>query len=172
MVDMLASNDWCNGVALLRGTLNAAILKLQTLLLKTGLDGIWIAVHMLAMLDGDHVVGVLLRQNLAVLDRLHRSVVVVLVHLTIDGSRSLFMTVLADLLIHDCRSDLLMDSGVMMTRLRPVKLEVSHVLQTLLFLQATESYGHADPMLAGKSRLVNDQETGVRSVGWEYWVRT
>lgn len=57
---MLSSDDWCNRVALMRGTLGASVLKLQTLLLETGLDGFWVAVLVLTMLNRNNVVLVLL----------------------------------------------------------------------------------------------------------------
>lgn len=60
VVDVLSSDDWCNRVALMRGTLGASVLKLQTLLLETGLDGFWVAVLVLTMLNRNNVVLVLL----------------------------------------------------------------------------------------------------------------
>lgn len=119
MVDMLASNDWCNGVGFLGTSFGTSALKLQTLLFETSLYGFRVTVLVLTVLDRDHAVYVLLRQHLSVLDRLNRSVVMVLVHLSVDGGLSLLMTVCADFLIHNSRSYLFMDGGVMMTRLRP-----------------------------------------------------
>jgi len=119
MMNVLASNDWCYGVRFFRTSLSASILELQTLLLETSLDGLSISVLVFTVFDWDHVVNVLLWQHFTVFDWLHGSVVVILVHFAIDGGLSLLMTVRADLLIHNSRSDLLMDGGVMMTRLGP-----------------------------------------------------
>jgi len=119
MVDMLASDDWCNGVGLLCTSLGTSILELQTLLFETSLNGLGVAVDVLTVLDRDHVVFMPLRQHLAVLDRLDRSVIVILMHLSVDGGLSLLVTLLEDLLIHHSRSDLLVDGGIMVTRLGP-----------------------------------------------------
>ena len=43
----------------------------------------------------------------------------VLVNLTVNGSGDLFMLVLLDGLVHDGRGNLLVDGGVMVTRLVP-----------------------------------------------------
>ena len=119
MVDMLSSNDWCNGVGLLGTSLGTSILELHTLLFETSLDGLGVAVDVLTVLDRDHVVFMPLRQHLAVLDRLDGSMVVILMHLSVDGGLSLLVTVFEDFLIHHSRSDLLVDGGVMVTRLGP-----------------------------------------------------
>ena len=73
----------------------------------------------LALLNGGHAVGVLFWENFAILDWLDRGVVMVLVHLTINGSLSLLMTLLDHLLLHNGGSDLLVDCGVMVTGLVP-----------------------------------------------------
>lgn len=49
----------------------ASVLELHALLLQTGFDRFLVAMLMFPVLDGDHVMCVLLRQNLAVLDWLH-----------------------------------------------------------------------------------------------------
>ncbi len=125
MVDMLASNDWCDGVALLCANLGTSRLELLTLLFETSLDSLVVTMMVLAVLHRDDVMSVLLGQHLAVLDRLYRGVVVILVHLTVDGSLSLLMTVLANLFVHNSGSDLLVNGRVMMTRLGPARIEVS-----------------------------------------------
>lgn len=70
-MDMLSSDDWCNGVTLLSGTLGASALELHTLLFKTSLDGLGITVLVLAVLNRDDVVGVLFREHLTVFDWLN-----------------------------------------------------------------------------------------------------
>lgn len=119
VVDMFSSNHWCHGVSLLSTTLYSCILELCTLLFETCFDGRFIAVMVLPMLDGDNVVFVLFRKDFAVFDWLDRGMVVVLVHLTVDGGLSFFMANLCDLLVHNGRRHFLMDSGVMVTSLVP-----------------------------------------------------
>ena len=116
---MFASDDWCDGVGLLCTCFGASVLKLQTLLLKTGFDSVRITMLNLTLLDRSHAVGVLFGKNFAILDWLDGSVVMVLVYLAVYSCLSLFMTLLNDLLIHNCGSDLLMDRGVVMTGLLP-----------------------------------------------------
>lgn len=120
MVDVLAGNGRCNGVALTDAALNTGVLELHTLLLKTSLDGGIVTVILLALLNGGHLVNVLLGENFTVLDWLHRGVVVILVDFTVDGSGGLLMTVLGDALIDYGRGDNLVDGGVIMTGLAPV----------------------------------------------------
>ena len=119
VVDMLSSNHWCYGVTLLDTAIYPLILELCTLLFETCFDGLIITMTELSVLDGDHVVLVLFRKDFAVFDWLDRGMVVVLVHLTVDGGLSFFMADLCDLLVHNGRSHFLVDSGVMMTSLVP-----------------------------------------------------
>lgn len=122
MVNVLASDHWSDRVGLLGTGINTLVLELKTFLLETGLDGLGVAMNVFTVLDRDYVVSVLLRQHLAVLYGLYRSVIMILMHFTIDGGLSLLMTVLAYFLFHNGRGDLLVDSGVMMTSLGPNKL--------------------------------------------------
>ena len=117
---MLASNDRRNRVGLLGTSFRAAVLELQTLLFKASLDGVGVTVLDLTLLNGGHSVGMLFRENLAILDRLDRGMVMVLVHLAINGCLSLLMTLLDHLFVDHGGSDLLMDCGVMVTSLLPV----------------------------------------------------
>lgn len=119
VVHVLASNDRCNGVGLLGTNFSAGVLELRTLSFQTSLDGILVTVLDLALFNGGHAVGVLFRENFAILDWLDRGVVMVLVHLAINGSLRLLMTLLDHLLLHNGGSDLLMDCGVMVTSLVP-----------------------------------------------------
>ncbi len=116
---VLASDDWCNGVGLLGTDLSAGVLELHTLLFEASLDGVGVTVLDFTLLNCSHSVGVLFRQNLAILDWLDRGMVVVLVHLAINGSLSLLMTLLEHLLIDNGGSDLLVDCGVMVASLLP-----------------------------------------------------
>jgi len=125
VVNMLAGDDWCNRVCFFRATFSASILELRTFLLKTSLDGIWIAMLMLAVLNRDDVVSVLFREHLTILDWLHGRVVMVLVDLAVNGGRCLFMTGLLDFLIHNGGSNLLVHGGVMMASFVPKRGQVS-----------------------------------------------
>ncbi len=122
VVDMFSSNHWCHGVTLLGTALYPRILELRTLLLETCSNGLFVAMAELPMLDGDDVVLVLFRKYFAVFDWLDRGMVVVLVYLTVNGGLSFFMANLCDLLVHNGRCHFLVDSGVMMTSLVPVKM--------------------------------------------------
>ena len=73
----------------------------------------------LTLLDRGHSVGVLFRENLAILDWLDRSVVMVLVHLAINSCLSFLMTLLDNLFIYYGGSNLFVNGGVMMTSLLP-----------------------------------------------------
>ena len=119
VMDMFSSNHWCHGVGLLDTTIYPLVLELCTLLFETCFDGLFITMMVLPMLNGDNVVLVLFGKDFAVFDWLDRGMVVVLVHLTIDGGLSFFMANLYDLLIHNGRSHFLVDSGIMVTSLVP-----------------------------------------------------
>ena len=122
VVDMFSSNNWCHGVTLLGTALDPRILELCTFLLETCSDGLFVTMTELPMLDGDYIVLVLFRKHFAVFDWLDRGVVVVLVHLTVNGGLSFFMANLCDLLAHNCRCHFLVDSGVMVTSLVPSEM--------------------------------------------------
>lgn len=68
VVHVLASNHRCNGVGLLGPCFSTGVLELHTLLFKTSLNSIGVAVLDVTFLDCGHSVGVLFRENLAVLD--------------------------------------------------------------------------------------------------------
>lgn len=119
MVDVLASDHRSDGVGLFCTGFTTGVLELEAFLLETGLDRFGIAMDVFTVLDRNHIVSVLLGQHLAVLYGLHRSVIMILVHFTIDGGLSLLMTVLAYFLVHNGGGNLLVDSGVMMSSLGP-----------------------------------------------------
>ena len=77
---------------------------------------------MFTVLDGDHVVRMLLGQDLTVLDRLDGCVIVVLMNFTVNGSGGFLMTVFGDVFVHDGGCNFLVDSGVMVTGLVPAKV--------------------------------------------------
>ena len=60
VVDVLASDDWCNGVGLFLLHTTGA-LELSSLLLKTSLYSLGIAMDVVTLLDGKNVGVVLLR---------------------------------------------------------------------------------------------------------------
>ena len=120
MVDVLASNDWGDGVGLFLGHTTVA-LELRRFLFEAGLDCIGIAMLMVTFLNRNDVVMMFLGKDFTVKDRLNGGVVMVLVDLTIDGSSGLFVTLLNDVLVHDSGSNLLVNSGVMVTSLVPTK---------------------------------------------------
>jgi len=117
VVDVLASNNGSNGVSVLRLANETLVLKLGSLYGKTRLDILGVAVLEVAVLDGNQVVLVLLREDLTVKDRLDRSVVVVLVDLLVDGSDDLLVSLWGYGLVDDSRGNLLVDGGVVVTRL-------------------------------------------------------
>ena len=106
-------------MALSNSTVVASILELSGLLFKAGFDTRGVTMVMLTSLNANHIMLVLFRENLAVLDGLDRGVEVILVNLTIDGGCGLFMTVLGHVLVDHSRSYFLMDCGIMMTCLMP-----------------------------------------------------
>ena len=119
MVDVLSGDDWCNGVAFLSGPLCSGVLELQTFLLETCLVGFGIAMLVLSVLHGDDFVRMLFWEDFAVLDRLHGGVVMVLVHLAVNGGLGLLVVDLGDILVHDGWCNLLVYCGIMVTSLVP-----------------------------------------------------
>lgn len=121
VVYMLASNDWSHGMRFLCAALITCALELQTLLFETGFDGLGVTVVMFTVLDRDDVVCMLLGQNLTVLDGLYGRVKVILVDFTINGRCGLLMTGLGHGLVDNGGRDLLVNCGIMMTRLGPIE---------------------------------------------------
>ena len=58
-MDMLARDDWCDRMTLLRRALVASVLELQALLLEASLDSGVVTMLEIAMLDCSHIVRVL-----------------------------------------------------------------------------------------------------------------
>ena len=65
---VLASDDWGNGVGLLGTCFSAGVLELGTLFFKTSFDGVGVTVVDLTLFDSGHSVGMLFRQDFAILD--------------------------------------------------------------------------------------------------------
>ena len=121
VVDVLASNDWCDGMSFLCASIGTGVLKLETFLLKTSLDRFRIAVLVLTMFDRYNVVLMLLWEDFTIFDWLYRSVIMVLMNFTVDGCSSFFVTVFGDLLIHYGGGNFLVNRCVMVTSLVPVE---------------------------------------------------
>jgi hypothetical protein len=119
VVDVLAANRGGNGLSVLGLNLDALVSKLSGLGGETLLDLGVVAVLERAVLDGGKVVVVLLGKNLAVLDGLDRGVVVVLVNLLVDGSLDLLVLLELVGLVDNSGGNLLVDGGVVVTRLGP-----------------------------------------------------
>jgi hypothetical protein len=121
LVDMvvlvLASDNGCDVAG--GGTLNSldGVAVGGALLCEASLNLVVVAVLVAAVLDGDDVVVVLLGEDLFVEHRLLSGVVVVLVNLLVDGGDVLLVLLPLDSLVLDSRGDLLVDGGVVLTRL-------------------------------------------------------
>lgn len=64
-------------------------------------------------------------KNFTVFHWLHGGMVMILVHLAVDGGLGLFMADLRDVFLHDSGSYLLVDCGVMVTSLGPRRIMAS-----------------------------------------------
>jgi hypothetical protein len=117
VVLVLAGNDRCDVAS--GGTLNPldGVAVGSTLLCEAGLNLVVVAVLVAAVLDGDDVVVVLLGEDLTVEHGLLGGVVVVLVNLLVDGGDVLLVLLPLDGLVLDSRGDLLVNGGVVLTRL-------------------------------------------------------
>ena len=120
MMNMFTGNDRGDGVSLFLGHTTVA-LELSRFLLEAGFDSIGIAMLMVTFLNRDDVVMMFLGKDFAVMDRLNGGVVMVLMDFTVDGSSGLLVTLLNDGLVDDSGSNLLVDSGVMVTSLVPMQ---------------------------------------------------
>jgi len=118
VVHMLAGDRWLGGAS--TGTLNVVSLITVPRLLgrKLALNLIGVIMLVRPVLGWHNVVVVLLRENLRVLHRLFGSVVVVLVDLLVDGGCLSLMLFLLDCLLLHSRCNLLVDSGLVVTRAR------------------------------------------------------
>jgi len=115
MVNVLTSNRWCSCAGLLGVTDGAGVLELSLLSRETVLDVRIIAVLDIAVLNTCHLVGVLLREHLSVLDGLNRGVVVVLVNLAVYRGGDIFVSGGCDVFLLNGGVDGLVDSGVMLS---------------------------------------------------------
>ena len=131
VVLMFASNDRCYRMAFRCYSLGTATLELSTLLLQTSLDSRNIAMMVFTVFNTGHTMLVLLGENLTILDRLDRGVIMILVDLAVDSSLSLFMALLDNVLLNDGWSDLFVDSGIMMTGLVPERQKLATVCRIL-----------------------------------------
>lgn len=119
MMDVLARNDGCNGMALLCAARGTRALELSTFLLQTGLDGSSVAMVHLTVFYRDDVVLVLFGKYFAVLDGLNGCVEMILMNFTINGGLSLFMAMLGHCLLSDSGGNLFMNGGIMVSSLVP-----------------------------------------------------
>lgn len=122
VVNVLASNHGCNSVCVGRLSDDTLILELSSLTSETCLDLSSVAVLESAVLNGDEVVGVLLRKDLTVGNGLDGGVVVVLVNLLVDGSGDLLVLGRSDGLVKNSGCNALVDGGIVVTSLGPVRL--------------------------------------------------
>ena len=125
VVDVFPSNYWCYGVGFLSGAFCPLTLKLHALLLETCFDCLLVAVMVLTVLNRNDVVAMLFWKDLTILNWLYRSVVMVLMHLTVDGSLGFFVANFGNVLVYDGWCNLLMNCGVVVTSLMPKKCNVS-----------------------------------------------
>lgn len=114
VVDVLTGDGWSSRCSVLRLANLAGVSELSLLSLKTLSYVVVIAVLDLTVLNTDNVVAVLLWKNLAVLDWLDGGVVMILVNLTVDGSGSLLVLGLGDMLVYNGWVDSLVNSGVLL----------------------------------------------------------
>jgi len=121
VVDVLASNHRCNSVCVSGFGDDTLILELSSLASETSLDLSSVTVLESAVLDSDEVVSVLLGKNLTIGDGLDGSVVVILVNLLVNGGGDLLVLGRSDGLVENSRCDALMNSGVVVTSLGPIK---------------------------------------------------
>lgn len=121
MVDVLASNHRCDSVCVNSFGDDTLILELSSLAGEAGLDLSSVSVLESAVLNSDEVVGVLLGKDLTVGDGLYGGVVVVLVNLLVDGGSDLLVLSRSDGLVENSGCDALVDSGVVVTSLGPMR---------------------------------------------------
>lgn len=117
LVNMLALHGRSTALGLPGVLDDTLVSQLGPLGLQSPLGLLLVAVVELAVHYAANVVPVLLGEDLAVLDRLNLAVVVVLVHLLVDGGVDLLVPGRLDGLVLHCRSNLLVDSGVMVAGL-------------------------------------------------------
>ena len=117
VVNVLAGDDWGDAGGVLALDALADVAELSLLGSQATLDVLGLTVVERAVLDWNDVVVVLLTHLLDILDGLHGGVVVVLVHLLVNGGADLLVLSAVDGLMSDGWGNLLVDGGVMVTRL-------------------------------------------------------
>lgn len=105
MMDMLAGHDGRYGRGMLGGANLSRILELGLLARETLLDVRVAAMVNILVLDTHDIVRVLFGQHFAVVDGLHRGMVVVLVHFAVDGGGDLFVAGGSNVFLLDGRID-------------------------------------------------------------------
>jgi len=117
VVDVLAGNDGLDGSRVLTLDADGLVLKFGRLLREVTLVLLLVVVLEFAVLDGDDLVVVLLRQDLLMCDGLDGGVVVVLVDLAVESGGNVLVLGLVDGLVGHGGGDGLVDGGVVVARL-------------------------------------------------------
>ena len=117
VVLVFACNDGSDFAGSLAINLLGGVDVAGALLSKTSLNLVVVAVLVAAVLNRNDVGVVLGRKNLLVDDRLLGGVVVILVHLLVDGGDVLLVLLPLNSLVLDGRGNLLVNSGVVVARL-------------------------------------------------------
>jgi len=115
VVDVLTSNCGTGCLSVLSISYCTGVFELSGLVGESLLDMVIIAVLDVAVLNSNHVVAMLLWENLAILHRLDGSVVVILVDLTVDGGLLLIVLSTSDVLICDGWVDGLVYGGIVLS---------------------------------------------------------
>jgi len=101
VVNMLSCNNRHFALCMLRLSNCSMILELRPLRVKLLPHMVAISVLNLSVLNANHVMAVLLREHLAVLDGLHGCVVVILVDFSVDDSLGIFVLCAGDVFMLD-----------------------------------------------------------------------
>lgn len=120
MVNVFATDNGLRLLSVSGFSCPGCVLELGLLGLEALVNFMVIAVFVLAVLDGDGVVVVLLWQSLFVMDGLDGGVVVILVDLLIHRGGDILMTVGFDSLVGNMRVHFLMHRGVVLPIFMPV----------------------------------------------------
>lgn len=112
VMDMLASHDRSYGRGMLGRADFSRVFELRLLARETLLDMRIAAMVDILVLDADNIVRVLLGEDFAVVDGLHRGMVVVLVDFTVDGGGDIFVAGRCNVFLLDGGLDSLVHAGV------------------------------------------------------------
>lgn len=122
VMNTFASHRRLHRMGILNGsTFGSCALELGSLLVQLCLDSFVVAVIMSGVLHLLHLMVMLLRQNLLVLDGLNSGVVVMLMSLTVDGFRHGFVSVSIARLRNDCGGNLLVNVGLLLAVMAAVR---------------------------------------------------